>query len=72
MSWIDTSDKIDHDQILRTRVWALVDVIEDRKGMMMHEMPEWKDRLKKYQDREIKPITFINELSKYIDNLENK
>lgn len=67
--YIDTSDRIDHDQLQRQRVWALVDRVEDMEGMMMHEMPTWKDTLKRYQDGFIKPITFINMLTKHIDDL---
>jgi hypothetical protein len=71
MAYIDTTDRIDHDQLQRQRVWALVDSIEDKLGLMMHEMDDLKDTLKRYQEGYIKPITFINILNKYIDELNN-
>jgi hypothetical protein len=66
---IDTSDKIDHDQMQMQRVWALVDVIEHRLNLMAHEIPELKDKLQDYQDQKLRRIYFINYLAKFIDNL---
>ena len=61
---------IDRNQLQRQRIWSLIDSIEDRLGIVAHDIPDLKDRLKAYQDGILKPIYFINYLSKYIDQLE--
>lgn len=72
MGYIDTSDKIDHDQMQRQRVWALVDVIEHRTNCMAHEIDGVKDTLKRYQDGYLKSYQFINFLTKYIDTMDER
>lgn len=72
MSWIDTSDRIDHDQFQRATVWALVDRIEYLTGVEAHELPELKDKLKRYQDGYMTPAQFTLLLKRLIDKLGDK
>ena len=68
--YIDTSDKIDHDQYQMQHIWSLIDSIEYKLNTMAHEIPDLSERLKDYQDGKLKRLYFINYLTKFIDNLE--
>lgn len=68
MSWIDTN-KLDAYQLRKQMMWNLVDLIEDKLGVMAHEIPELRDVLKDYQDQKIKPLYFYNYLTKFFDEV---
>lgn len=56
-------------QISRNRVFNMPDKIENRVGLMAHEIPELSEQLKLWQDFKIKDYQFIETLNKYIDQL---
>jgi len=67
--WIDTSDRIDHDQYQMQRLWSLICQIEDRTETEAHLIEGLCDKLKDYQDKKLKRSYFIEYLNKYIDQL---
>lgn len=69
--YINTSDKLDYDQIQMQQVWSLIDSIEHKLGKMAHEIPDLKDKLKDYQDGKLKRLYFFNWLCKFWDGLNN-
>lgn len=55
-------------EIMKARIWTLLDVIENKLGKMAHDT-DLADELKKFQDGDLKPLYFYNRLAKYWDML---
>lgn len=53
----------------RQRVFYMLDLIEDKTGIMAHEIPELKDRLRLWQDENINTSSFMLTLNKFWDNI---
>ncbi len=72
--WVSTGNKVTHDDYQMRRVWSLLETIENKTGTMGHEitLDDFNIKLKKYLDGKYKRAYYINYLTKFIDNLEEK
>ena len=57
------------DDLLKQRIWNILDSIEDKLGKMAHEVPELAEDLELYQNGKIKPLYYFNKLTKVFDEL---
>lgn len=53
-------------------IFNILDRIEDRTKLMINEIPELKDYMRKWQDGKLKDIYFKEILNKYVDELNSK
>lgn len=65
---VDAMDMVRRDEVMKARIWNLLDSIENKLGKMAHET-DLVDELKKFQDGDLKPLYFYNRLAKYWDSL---
>lgn len=65
----EMSNKIDYNQININMIYKILDSIENKKHIMAHDIPGLSDKLKEFQDGKLRPIYFINYLSKFFDEL---
>lgn len=64
-----SSDKTDNEQLSILLLWETICSIENKTGLMAHEIPGLKDKLQQYQDGKLKRSYFKEYLNKYIDIL---
>lgn len=55
---------------MKRLIFEKLDRIELKTRVMAHEIPEIADRLRKWQDGQIKDSFFAEFLNKYLDNLQ--
>ena len=63
---------MNHKQYQTNRVFSLLNQIENKTNTMAHEIADLKDSLVNWQDGKLKSGFFIEQLSKYIDKVEQK
>lgn len=69
MSYINTSDKLNRDQLLVNMIFTTLDNIEAKTGVMAHETPDLAEKLKLWQDKKTKDLYFYNYLTKFFDKV---
>lgn len=52
-------------------IFNKLDQIENKLGIMAHEIPEIADYLRDWQDGKLNPIFFSAKLSKFIDQINS-
>lgn len=59
-----------HKEIQSNRIFARLDRIEDKTGKMAHEIPELTENLKRWQDGKLSGVYFLEQLNKFLDEME--
>ena len=62
---------MNHNELKKNMIFALLDRIEDQTGVMAHEDDRIKNELKRWQNNELKDSYFKELLNKYHDDLNN-